>query len=126
MNLIPIPTDKPLIVTADEDRVDVAMVMLTTKKMVSSDARLRHATAIVMLEVIGAEFQKEVDPLSVPKDQRGQPCKAMHIFFSTHKFLPSPNFIYFLIRLTQPKITLFTYQYYYITNAKIQSTNDVL
>ena len=83
MNFMPIPTDKPQIVTADEDRADVAMVMLTTKKMVSSDARLRHATAIVMLGVIGAEFQKEVDPLSVPKDQRGQPCKLMYIFISS-------------------------------------------
>ena len=83
MNFIPFPTEKPLIVTADEDRGDVAMVMLTTKKMVSSDARLRHATAIVMLGVIGAEFQKEVDPLSAPKDQRGQPCKLMHFFISS-------------------------------------------
>ena len=33
---------------------------------------------------------------------------------------------YFLIRLTQSKITLFTYQHYFITNAKIQSTNDIL
>ena len=36
------------------------------------------------------------------------------------------KFTYFLIRLTQPKITLFTYQHYYITNAKMQSTNDIL
>ena len=65
-------TDKPTVISAEEDKADVAMVMLTTKKMVSSDVRLRHATAIVMLGVIGAEFQKEVDPLTMPRDQRGQ------------------------------------------------------
>lgn len=40
------------------------MVMMTTRKMVSSDIKLRHATAIIMLGVIGAEFQKEVDPVN--------------------------------------------------------------
>jgi len=64
--------DKPIVVTAEEDKVDVAMVMLTTKKMVSSDVKLRHATAIVMMGVIGAEFQKEVDPLTMLRDARGQ------------------------------------------------------
>lgn len=66
-----------MVITADEDKADVAMVMLTTKKMVSSDVRLRHATAIVMLGVIGAEFQKEVDPLALPRDQKGHLCKYM-------------------------------------------------
>eukprot|EP00795_Rhopilema_esculentum_P009331 gene9331-17032_t len=68
--------EKPTVISAEEDKTDVAMVMLTTKKMVSSDLRLRHATAIVMLSVIGAEFQKEVDPLTAPKDQRGQVCES--------------------------------------------------
>jgi hypothetical protein len=40
------------------------MVMMTTRKMVTSDVRLRHATAIIMLGVIGAEFQKEIDPIN--------------------------------------------------------------
>ena len=40
------------------------MVMMTTRKMVSSDIKLRHATAIIMLGVIGAEFQKEIDPIN--------------------------------------------------------------
>ena len=56
------------------------MVMLTTKKMVSSDVKLRHATAIVMMGVIGAEFQKEVDPLTLPRDTRGQLCEAISSF----------------------------------------------
>ena len=73
------PLEKPIVISADEDKTDVAMVMLTTKKMVSSDLRLRHATAIVMLSVIGAEFQKEVDPLTAPKDQRGQVCESKHL-----------------------------------------------
>lgn len=53
-----------MFVTADEERNDIAMVMMTTRKMVSSDVKLRHATAIIMLGVIGAEFQKEIDPLN--------------------------------------------------------------
>ena len=53
-----------MFVSAEEDRSDIAMVMMTTRKMVSSDIRLRHATAIIMLGVIGAEFQKEVDPVN--------------------------------------------------------------
>ena len=56
--------EKTVFVTADEDRTDIAMVMMTTKKMVASDARSRHATAIIMLGVIGAEFQKEIDPIN--------------------------------------------------------------
>ena len=60
------------------------MVMMTTKKMVSSDIKLRHATAIVMLGVIGAEFQREVDPLLVSRDQRGQPSGYFHLSFSTN------------------------------------------
>ena len=73
--------DKPIVVTAEEDKVDVAMVMLTTKKMVSSDVKLRHATAIVMMGVIGAEFQKEVDPLTMLRDSRGQLCKTVLSLF---------------------------------------------
>lgn len=40
------------------------MVMMATRKMVTSDVRLRHATSIIMLGVIGAEFQKEIDPIN--------------------------------------------------------------
>ena len=72
--------EKPIVVTAEEDKPDVAMVMLTTRKMVSSDVKLRHATAIVMMGVIGAEFQKEVDPLALPRDTRGQLCTAIYMF----------------------------------------------
>lgn len=57
-------SEKTVFVSAEEDRTDIAMVMMTTKKMVSSDVKLRHATAIIMLGVIGAEFQKEIDPLN--------------------------------------------------------------
>ena len=56
--------EKQILVTAEEDRTDIAMVMMTTRKMVSSDIKLRHATAIIMLGVIGAEFQKEIDPIN--------------------------------------------------------------
>lgn len=53
-----------MLVSAEEERSDIAMVMMTTRKMVSSDIKLRHATAIIMLGVIGAEFQKEIDPVN--------------------------------------------------------------
>uniref|UniRef100_A0A7M5X173 WD repeat-containing protein 7 n=2 Tax=Clytia hemisphaerica TaxID=252671 RepID=A0A7M5X173_9CNID len=61
--------EKTVFITAEEDRTDIAMVMMTTRKMVASDARLRHATAIIMLGVIGAEFQKEIDPINSSKSQ---------------------------------------------------------
>ncbi len=64
-----------MVLTADDERTDLTTMMLTSKKMVSSDIKLRHATAIVMLGVIGAEFQREVDPLLVNKDKKGNPSK---------------------------------------------------
>ncbi|XP_047143877.1 WD repeat-containing protein 7 isoform X1 [Hydra vulgaris] len=61
--------EKSVFPNTEEDHSDIAMVMMTTRKMVSSDIRLRHATAIIMLGVIGAEFQKEVDPVN--RDSKG-------------------------------------------------------
>ena len=73
--------------TADEDRTDIAMVMMTTKKMVASDARSRHATAIIMLGVIGAEFQKEIDPIN----SKGQ---CLNDFASNVNFKPKMRNIF--------------------------------
>eukprot|EP00794_Sanderia_malayensis_P009425 gene9425-10411_t len=73
--------EKPVVLTVDEDRTELST--LTSKKMVSSDIKLRHATAIVMLGVIGAEFQKEVDPLLIPKDKRGNPVSESAMDMTT-------------------------------------------
>ncbi len=75
MNVFIFTLEKPVVLTADDERTDLTTMMLTSKKMVSSDIKLRHATAIVMLGVIGAEFQREVDPLLVNKDKKGNPSK---------------------------------------------------
>lgn len=80
--------EKTVFITADEDRSDIAMVMMTTRKMVSSDVRLRHATAIIMLGVIGAEFQKEIDPIN-SKNQGSECVMEVSVVRSTALALTS-------------------------------------
>ncbi|XP_057311095.1 WD repeat-containing protein 7-like isoform X1 [Hydractinia symbiolongicarpus] len=78
--------EKTVFVSAEEDRPDIAMVMMTTRKMVSSDIKLRHATAIIMLGVIGAEFQKEVDPVN--RDSKvSEGCMDVTVVRNTAKAL---------------------------------------
>jgi len=79
--------EKQVLVSAEEERSDIAMVMMTTRKMVSSDIKLRHATAIIMLGVIGAEFQKEIDPVNRENKLNSESCMDVNVVRNTAKAL---------------------------------------
>lgn len=47
---------------------DVSTVLTNVKKLLQYDTRRRQATAIVLMGVIGAEFQKEIEIYARRKD----------------------------------------------------------